>query len=1093
MNLPKEIIDNSSDNTLITFLKNVLESNPQTKLDIATAFFNIQAYALLKENLDNITHFRLLLGSQPLMENTSTLGNELLKQMKSEIEHFELTEAKSSLVTDFINFLKQKNVEVRLFRSFLHGKAYIFDDVIVIGSSNFTHAGLTRYGELNTWKQESQAIYTKKEWFDKFWDEADNFKKELIELLEKSRFGSKEYTPYEIFIKSLYELQKDAIQEEDYKPHDGRPPSKVNLAQFQEDAIHRVISRLKKYNCALVADSVGLGKTWIAKKILEEIGYYQRSNILVICPAQLREMWKKELKNIDVKENIISQEELAAEDYLDKAKKALGNKFTTVKLIVVDESHNFRNPLTNRWENFFTLVNDHISEDSNKPYIIFMTATPINNTIWDLYWQIMLLTLMDRTAFIKENIPDLFTFFKDADNKQDPTLLNDLLNELSVRRTRNYIKDNYEEAYIMRELPDGKIVEQKVIFPERKLKNIYYELDASYKGMYREISDCICKSKNHEYDDTTRICLFCSYKNSSEKTTCTKCGKPLELNMAYYKILEYKKEKKLSIQEKLTLGRMIAIGGIFRTILLKRLESSVEAFRISISNHIKFLRNLLIFIDDKKLLRKESFRKYILFQDDQIDDDSFIKELESFPVEDYEIDRLKDDIKLDIEILQKVLERVNTISVKDDSKLNVLKKRLLELSKHGQIVLFSYYADTLNYIYNEIAESNDFSKLKIEAVSGSGMTSKTPIKREIIKERFINKEIDILMSTDVLSEGQNLQSAKYLVNYDLHWNPTRMIQRAGRIDRIGSPYKEIFIYNFFPENELEELLSLVSALQNKIQNIDKSIGLDQSILGEEIHPKVFGTIKRIQEGDETILDELELDTFGGGEIFYQPLKQYLKEKSIEELENMPSGIYSGLEKKELSGIFFYYKYDNDFHLWYYYDFVSNSLVKNKSEILDHICCTTDEKRIIPSFFEKIYEINKIVLQNIEEVYKEYEQSKNQDTAFKELSKNRGSKFIITLTQEMELQIFDYLYDFPDDTKHALLWDQVLRKLSLLKYTKKRLSEMRKMWKSYKQTGDWKLLIDNLNEYCKDKGLRESEDVKPFNINKLQLITIDFVS
>ena len=144
-------------------------------------------------------------------------------------------------------------------------------------------------------------------------------------------------------------------------------------------------------------------------------------------------------------------------------------------------------------------------------------------------------------------------------------------------------------------------------------------------------------------------------------------------------------------------------------------------------------------------------------------------------------------------------------------------------------------------------------------------------------------------------------------------------------------------------------------------------------------------------------------------------------------------------------------------------------------------------------FEFKNEINKIVLQNIEEVYKEYEQSKNQDTAFKELSKNRGSKFIITLTQEIELQIFDYLYDFPDDTKYAMLWDQVLRKLSLLKYTKKRLSEMRKMWKSYKQSGDWKLLIDNLDEYCKDKGLRESEDVIPFNINKLQLITVDFIS
>jgi len=1091
MNIPKEIIDNSNGNTLISFLRDMLDSIPETNIDIATAFFNIQAYALLKENLHSVTAFRLLLGSQPMFESNRILGNELLQQIKSEVEHFDLTKESHELVSDFISFLKRDNVQVRLFKKFLHGKAYIFDNVIVIGSSNFTSAGLTRYGELNTWKQESQAVYTKKEWFEKFWDEADDFKEELIKLLEKSRFGSREYTPYEIFIKSLYELQKDAISEEEFKTPDGRPPSKVNLAQFQKDAILRVLSRLKKYGCALIADSVGLGKTWIAKKILEEIGYYQRSNILVICPAQLRGMWQKELKNIDVKENILSQEELAAEDYLEKSKKILGNKFTTLKLIVVDESHNFRNPLTNRWENFFTLVNDNIAQGSNKPFIIFMTATPINNTIWDLYWQIMLLTLMDRSAFIKENIPDLFTFFKEVDKKQDPTLLNDLLNELSIRRTRNYIKDNYEEAYILREMPDGEVIEQKVIFPDRKLKNISYELDASYKGMYKEISNCISLGK--ESDETKRKCIFCSTENDNHLTKCQKCGKPLELNMAYYKILEYKKEKELSIQEKLALGRMIAIGGIFRTILLKRLESSVEAFRISINNHIKFLQNLPKFIKQGKLLRKESFRKYILFQDDQLDVDSFIEELESFNVDDYEIELFNKDVKQDVELLNKILEKVDTITAAEDSKLNELKKRLLQLSKQGQIVLFSYYADTLNYIYNEISNSKEFDNLSIEAVSSSGETSKTSSKREDIKDRFIEKDIDILMSTDVLSEGQNLQSAKFLINYDLHWNPTRMIQRAGRIDRIGSPFNEIYIYNFFPENELEELLSLVQSLQNKIKDIDLSIGLDQSILGEEIHPKVFGTIKRIQAGDESVLDELEYETFGGGEKFYQPLKKYLKEKSIEEIKKLPFGIFSGLKKEEPSGIFFYYKYQDDFHFWYFYDLQSNELVKNKSEILSHICCEKDENRVIPSFFEKVYDVNKIVVSNIEETYREYEQSKNQDTAFKELSKNRGSKFIISMTQEIELQITEYLYDFPNDKQHAYIWDGVLRKLSRLKYTKKRLSEIRKMWQKYKQTADWKLLVETLDAYSENKILKETVDVKPFDINLLQLVTIDFIS
>ncbi|EQD31870.1 Snf2 family RNA helicase, partial [mine drainage metagenome] len=200
--------------------------------------------------------------------------------------------------------------------------------------------------------------------------------------------------------------------------------------------------------------------------------------------------------------------------------------------------------------------------------------------------------------------------------------------------------------------------------------------------------------------------------------------------------------------------------------------------------------------------------------------------------------------------------------------------------------LFTYYADTLNYIYSEIMKDGRFSKLKIEAISSSGITSKSPQERETIIKQFFEKRVDIILSTDVLSEGQNLQTAKFLINYDLHWNPTRMIQRAGRIDRIGSPYKEIFVYNFFPEDELEELLKLVEILQNKIIGIDEAVGLDQTILGEEIHPKVFGIIRRIKGKDEKVFAELEKDIFGGGEIFYQPLKDFLKNKGVDELEKI---------------------------------------------------------------------------------------------------------------------------------------------------------------------------------------------------------------
>lgn len=1071
MPLQKEIIDNNEGNKLVSFLNHALQETPKTKFDIATAFFNIEAFAMIKDNLNGVERFRLLLGKTPEIQNEKTLGDVLLREIRKEVEGFDLTKETDHTVKVFIEFLKRNNVEIRLFEKFLHGKAYIFDDRIVIGSSNFTAAGLTRYGELNTWKQESQAVYTRKEWFDKFWAESIDFKDELIRLLEDSRFGSKSYTPYEVYIKTLYEFQKDEIKAEEKTKKEREGESLVNLAEFQEDALARIYSRLEKYGAIIVADSVGLGKTHIALKIIEKYHLERRKNrTLVICPAQLRDLlWRKKLKEVILPENIISQEDLASDQFLEKAKKSVGGRLEDIELIVVDESHNFRNPLSNRWENFFTLVNDYIAKKGRKPKIIFLTATPINNTIWDLYWQIMLLVQMDQRAFIKENIPDLLKFFKEVDKKGDPAHLNDLLNEISIRRTRDYIIKNYPDAYILVEKPDGEIKEQKIIFPERVLENINYELDKAYKGMYKEISDTITE----------------------------------KLEMAYYRLLEYKKEGVKTEEEKFVLNRMIQIGGIFRTLLLKRLESSVESFRISTKRHIDFLEKLKKALKAGKLIGKENFNKLLetfgSISDEEVED--YLEKFESlegiklsaFNKELYRTEELFRYIDKDIELLSKILEKVNKIKPDDDSKLKALKERLLNLSEDGQIVLFTYYADTLNYIYNEIIKDERFSKLKIEAISSSGLTSKSPSQREVIITDLGNKKINILMSTDVLSEGQNLQTAKYLINYDLHWNPTRMIQRAGRIDRIGSQYKKIFVYNFFPEDELEELLKLVQILQNKIINIDKSVGLDQTILGEEIHPKVFGIIRRIKEKDSAVMEELEKDLFGGGEKFYQPLKDFIKNKALEELDKIPNGIFSGLKNDKISGIFLYYKYGEDFHFWYMYDLNMSSTITNKTEIIDFIACNDREKRVIPNFFEKVYDVNKTTLEAIERDYREIELSQTQDSRIKDLSRSGSTKFIKNMVDEIELQITDYLTEFPNEDTVEKFWEPVKNKLIVVPPTKKRLQKLRRIWKQYQTDNNWKGLIKSLNEFLSEKGILKKSFVEPYDKSKLKLIAIDFIS
>ena len=325
--IPKKIIDNS-DVTLSAFLNSVLAEIPNTNFDIATAFFNLQAYAYVKDNMQGVKRFRLLLGKAPEIKNDDTLGDILFRMIKEEVEGFDLSREKDSLVKEFITFLKKENVEVKLYdKEFLHGKTYIFDQLVVVGSSNFTAAGLTRNTELNSVSLEAEAQYVKTNWFEKFWAEADDFKEGLIKLLESSRFGSKEYTPYEVYIKSLFELQKEDIRaDSEEKEEEIRQSSKVNLAEFQEDAVRRIFTRLKKYRACMVADSVGLGKTWIAKRVVEEFGFYKRRRFLIICPAQLRGMWKDEVKDLILAESILSQEDLASSDFLDKAKQAVGGR-----------------------------------------------------------------------------------------------------------------------------------------------------------------------------------------------------------------------------------------------------------------------------------------------------------------------------------------------------------------------------------------------------------------------------------------------------------------------------------------------------------------------------------------------------------------------------------------------------------------------------------------------------------------------------------------------------------------------------------------------------------------------------------------------
>jgi len=1049
---PDSLIIDNNKIRLFEELNKILKE--QKIFDIATAYFNIAGFQLIKDSLSDAEKFRLLIGISPQTEEKRPdvfQPEELYKKrFRDDLEQENFLRDKKEAVVKLIDLLRNSHWEVRLYdKGFLHGKAYIFEKLAILGSSNFTYSGFTSNTELNAVLDEAHARFIKEEWFERLWQEARDFKHELIKILDESKFGTKEYLPYQIFIKSLYELQKDDILFE-YDTSSILPSSEVDLANFQDDAVKRIYSRLKTYNGVLIADSVGLGKTWIAKKIIEDFGFYRRQKFLVVCPASVDELlWRPALKDIGVSENIIHQEELGRE-YLNftKLERKLNFKLGDIALIVVDESHNFRNPFSNRYENIFTLIEKASTNFS--PKLLLLTATPMNNTHWDLYFQLMLIAQNNNRIFIKEGIFDLERQFHKA-KKGDISQLADIMQIISIRRTRQYIKDNYPDAKYKNENKNWV----KIKFPERQLFEINYSLDETYQGLYYQIADKIEK----------------------------------ELNLAYYRLEEYRVVGK---RDEMELGRMKALGGILQTLLFKRLESSVEAFRKSIQAQIDFLSTFKDVFKEGKILRKKFYDKYLAYMEEETENTAYIieelkKSLESVNISDFNFKKFYKDIEKDIAVFKEIKTLVSPIDKSQDAKLRELKTKLIEFKQKGKIILFSFYADTVDYVYEALNEDEDFSfkfGKKIEKVSGSF----SPQRRKEIIDSFLNSNTDLLLSTDILSEGQNLQKARIVVNYDLHWNPVRMIQRAGRIDRIGSPFDSIFIYNFYPEKELESLLALVKILQGKIEMINETIGLDASVLGETINPKVFGIIRDLKgtkDKKEEVLKELEEEQFGGGELFWQPLKDFGLEKLKEFCESLPHGIQSGLRKeKNIRGVFFYYKYDEDYHLWYLYDVNNDRFMTNKTEILNFISCKENEPRVIPSGLD-VFEIHGKVREEIKRIFSEGLIATQIRTAH-----GRMEKTLRNMRDELEFIRENYLDS--GDPKSEMI-SSIIARLNNIAFTKLRMRKLRRVWKNYKKSRNWHILISELTNFLEEKHISEEYEPIKFDEKRLRLICVDFIT
>jgi superfamily II DNA or RNA helicase len=1008
------VIDNQN-HLMVDILDALLAEHKGRSLDVATAYFTVNGFGLLRAGLAELGNFRLLLGAEPTSGEQIGLrpdADNIRGLIRQDLEALPFTEQTLRLVEDLIAFLRRESVLVKLHdKGFLHAKCWLFYSdrpgqqmlfdrfrpiLAIVGSSNFTTPGLTSNRELNlahkvlldptevddreaeyavSWLTDAKpseritpenrqllksevgarAIIDLEAWYERQWTDAIDFKEKLIELLDASKFGSKEYTPYEVYMKALYEYFKDDLEGEAPAP----TRSAVELAEFQEDAVKKARRILSRYDGVMVADSVGLGKTWIGKKLLEDFAYHLRQKALIVCPASLREMWERELGDATISATVLSQEELGREEFDPAA-------WSDSDVILIDESHNFRNRGAQRYANFERLLgaNGGRGRDGSRKKVILLTATPINNDLFDLYNQFSLITRGDRSYFAACGIGDLYKYFLRA-RKDSRTgnaaafALFNLLEEVVIRRTR---------AFIRRAYPEATIAGKRIHFPERKLKTVRYDLESTYAGIYDDVVTGI-----------------------------------EGLKLAPYNLEAYKK-KGVDVDQ-FEQGREQALVGIFKSRYLKRFESSIEAFRISVRRALAFLKTFESYVLDGRLLKSRDFHKalrYISREDeeddatptslaDEMDESAEVQQIlgtmEPVDPSKYDLRKLHEAVQHDVEVLTEIWQRVRHIDSGSDAKLAQLKQLLSTELKGKKVLVFTYYKDTARYLYRNLGhpdnpEAVEFA-LQLGGVNVRRMDSGAdPKERLRIVRGFApkangqpdwvgsDKEINILISTDVLSEGQNLQDCGYLVNYDLHWNPTRMVQRAGRIDRIGTEFDTLWIYNMYPDAGLDRLLGLVDSLSRKIADIDRAGFLDASVLGEAVHPRNFNTLRRIQEEDGSVIEEEEQFTeLASSEFLMQQLRGLLDSGGSEALKELPDGIHSGLARAGARGVFFYFQANTanrgKLHFWRYYDLREQRIIDNRYVIANLIACDRDTPRVVdPDVLGSIFDMQDKVIEDI---------------------------------------------------------------------------------------------------------------------------------
>ncbi len=914
-----------------------------TKIAISAAYFSIYAYQKLKEELEKIDEFKFIYTSPTFTkENSSKDKREFYIPRISREKSLHGTEfevrlrnemTQKSIAKECADWIRRKakfksNITNGTMNNFIYLDNENKCSYTPIQGFTLVDIGLEKGNNISNiiMKIENNDSKVFIDSFNEIWKDKDKVEDVTEEIIESISIAYQENPPEFIYFFTLYNIFNEFLEDisEDNLPNEltGFKDTVIwnMLYNFQQDAVLAVINKLEKYNGCILADSVGLGKTFSALAVMK---YYQERgrNILVLCPKKLYGNWntyKNNYKNNPLikdrfRYDVLFHTDLSREKGYSNGTNLEEINWGNYDLVVIDESHNFRNggqiSGDDEKENRYLKLMNKVMKQGVKTKVLMLSATPVNNRFNDLKNQLALAYEGNNKEFEKKlNLnKDIDAIFKKAqqvfnewgdlevEERTTKNLLSkldydffELLDNVTIARSRNHIKKYYNTEKI------GN-------FPERLKPISIREKLTDLKGAvnYREIYQTLNNLTLAVYTPSNYILMSALSK---------------------YDFEDNRKKKNLTQQ-----GRETGVKRLMQKNLLKRLESSVYSFEITITkvkSYIDFIIDKINNLDKNSLLNFEDFNNDDFDLDDQNTDFFIIGKKVKFDLKDMDYISWKRELEEDSENLALLISMIKDIKPKYDNKLQKLLKLIDEKIKNPinennkKVIIFTAFADTAKYLYDNIADYilKKYG-LNTAMVTGS-IDGKTTIKglkadldkvltlfSPISKGKDINneQEIDILIATDCISEGQNLQDCDYLINYDIHWNPVRIIQRFGRIDRIGSKNKVIQLVNYWPDINLDEYINLKARVESRMKiSIMTSTGDDDLINQEEKGDLEYrrNQLKKLQE------EVVDLEDINGGisimdlglNDFRLDLIAYLKD--YKNPDKIPMGLHSVISKKD---------------------------------------------------------------------------------------------------------------------------------------------------------------------------------------------------